>query len=79
MKWLKKQARSSSQCHSCLLQNLTLSINFAKHNEITEASLVYILSGQKFIKMPKMVNFDEFWKPNACGQTVLPDRSGLIG
>ena len=26
--------------------------------------------------MPKMVHF---WKPEACGQTVLPDRSLLIG
>ena len=28
------------------------------------------------MKMPKMANFD---KPEACGQTVLPDRSFLIG
>ena len=26
-----------------------------------------------------MVNFEEFLKPEACGQTVLPDRSVLIG
>ena len=26
-----------------------------------------------------MVHFGEFWKPEACGQTVLPDRSVLIG
>ena len=27
-----------------------------------------------------MVNFcASFWKPEACGQTVLPDRSVLIG
>ena len=31
-------------------------------NIASEASYVYILSGQKFIKMPKMVNFDEFLK-----------------
>ena len=30
-------------------------------------------------KMPKMVNFGDFWKPEACGQTVLSDRSPLIG
>ena len=29
--------------------------------------------------MPKMVNFGEFLKLEACGQTVLPDRSLLIG
>ena len=29
--------------------------------------------------MPKMVNFASFWKPEAFGQTVLPDRSISIG
>ena len=32
------------------------------------------------LKMPKMVHFGEFLeKSEACGQTVLPDRSLLIG
>ena len=31
------------------------------------------------LKMPKMVKLTSFWKPEACGQTVLPDRSILIG
>ena len=26
-----------------------------------------------------MFHFGEFWKRKACGQTVLPDRSVLIG
>ena len=26
-----------------------------------------------------MLNLASFWKPKACGQTVLPDRSVLIG
>ena len=26
-----------------------------------------------------MLTFASFWKPEACGQTVLPDRSVLIG
>ena len=26
-----------------------------------------------------MLNLASFWKPEACGQTVLPDRSILIG
>ena len=34
------------------------------------------MSGQK---LPKKVHFANFWKPVACGQTVLPDRSLLIG
>ena len=38
-----------------------------------------ILSGQKFVKMPKMVNLASFWKPESCGQTMLPDRSILKG
>ena len=29
--------------------------------------------------MPKMVHFGEFLRPEAGGQTVLPDRSILIG
>ena len=29
--------------------------------------------------MPKMVHFGEFLKTEACGQTVLPDRSVLVG
>mgnify|MGYP007015632206 CR=1 FL=1 len=30
--------------------------------------------------MPKMVHFKtSFWKHEVCGQTVLPDRSVLIG
>ena len=29
--------------------------------------------------MPKIVNFASFWKPEACGQTVLPHMSILIG
>ena len=29
--------------------------------------------------MPKMVDFASFWKPEACGQTVLPDSSFLKG
>ena len=29
--------------------------------------------------MPKMVILAGFWKCEACGQTVLPDRSVLIG
>ena len=33
----------------------------------SEASYVYIRSGKKVIKMSKI--------PEACGQTVLPDRS----
>ena len=42
----------------------------------SEASYVYILSGQKLIKNAILASF---WKPEACGQTVLPDRSILKG
>ena len=38
---------------------------------VHKASYVYILSGQKILA--------NFRKPEACGQTVLPDRSLLIG
>ena len=30
------------------------------------------------LKMPKMAHFASFRKPEACGQTVLPDRSILL-
>ena len=30
-------------------------------------------------KCPKLSIFASFWKPEACGQTLLPDRSVLIG
>ena len=49
-------------------------------NIVSEASYVYILSGQRFIKKcQKWSNFASFWKPKPCGQTLLPDRSVLIG
>ena len=38
------------------------------------------MSGQKLIKNAKNAPFWRvFEKPEACGQTVLPDRSVLIG
>ena len=48
-------------------------------NIASEASYIYILSGQKLIKNSKN---DPFWRlngPEAYGETVLPDRSVLIG
>ena len=49
-------------------------------NITSEASYVYTLNGQKFIKKAKN---GQFWRvfenPEACGQTVLPDKSLLIG
>ena len=39
----------------------------------------FILSGQKLFKMPKKIHLASFWKPEACGQTMLPDMSVLIG
>ena len=46
---------------------------------MSAANYIYILSEQKFIKMPKVLNLASFWKLEANGQTVLPDRSILIG
>ena len=48
-------------------------------NIASEASYVYILSGQKWIKNDKNGPLASFWKPEACDQAVLPDRSVLIG
>ena len=47
-------------------------------NIASEASSVYILSGQKLIKNTKNSQFGEFLKSEVCGQTVLPDMSILI-
>ena len=55
----------------CLKITEKVSFNIA-----SEASYIYILSGQKFIKKVKN---GQFWKTEACGQTVLPNRSILIG
>ena len=40
-------------------------------NIASEPSNVEILSGQKLIKVPKMVQCASFWKPKASGQTLL--------
>ena len=48
-------------------------------NIASEASNVYILSGQMLIKMPKKSILASFWNSEAYGQTVLPDKSLLIG
>ena len=49
-------------------------------NIASEASYVYILSGQKLIKNAKNGPFWRvFEKLDACSQTVLPDRSVLLG
>ena len=59
----------------CLKITEKVSFNIA-----SEASYVYILSGQKFIKNAKKWSIlASFWKPEARSQTVLPDRSVLIG
>ena len=49
----------------CLKITEKVSFNIA-----SEANYVYII--------PKIVNLASFWKSEACGQTVLPDRSLLI-
>ena len=45
-------------------------------NIASEASYIYILIGQTLIKIAQNSQFE---KPEACGQTVLPNRSILIG
>ena len=42
------------------------------------ATFTFLVDKSSF-KMPKMVNLASFWKTEAFGQTVLPDRSVLIG
>ena len=60
------------QSSRCLIITEKVSFNIA--------SYVYILSGQKLIKnAKKWSSLASFCNPKACGQTVLPDRSVLIG
>ena len=63
---------SVQQDPRCLKITEKVSFNIA-----SEASYVYILSGQKLIKNCPF--WRVFEKPEACGQSVLPDRSILIG
>ena len=70
-----QHARKMIWVSQCLKITEKVSFNIA-----SEASYVYILSGRKLIKNGKNDPFWRvFWKPEACGQTVLPDRSVLIG
>ena len=64
-------------CIAARCLKITEKVSF---NIASEASYVYILSGQKLIKKAKKwLILASFWKPEACGQTVLPDRSVLKG
>ena len=42
-------------------------------NNASEASYVYIMSTQKFMKNTKNGQFGDFWKTEATVHTVLPD------
>ena len=42
-------------------------------------TVCYIWMDKSSLKVPKMVHFGKFVKPNDCSQTVLPDRYNLIG
>ena len=68
---------ASSVANSPLTQWLKITQNVA-FRIASEASYIYILSGQKFIKNAKNGQFGDFWKSDDWGQTVLPDRSLLI-
>ena len=60
-----------------MFEKITEKVSF---NIASEASYVYILIRQKLIKNAKNGPFWRvFWKPKACGQTVLPDMSISIG
>ena len=65
------------QIHVAWCLKITEKVSF---NIVSEASYVYILSGQKLIeKRQKMVILASFGKTKICCQTVLPDRSLFIG
>ena len=63
--------KNLSAKHSVWKSQKKVSFNIA-----SEASYVYILSGQKFRTNTKNGEFLRvFWKIEACGQTVLPEMS----
>ena len=53
---------------------LTEKVSF---NIASEASYIYVLNGEKLIKIAKNLILVSFRKPETCGQIVLPDRSVL--
>ena len=66
-----------SHCQHCTEFENHWKVSF---NIASEASYVYILSGQKLIKNAKNGPFWRvFWKPEAWSQTVVPDSSALVG
>ena len=48
------------------------SLTPSQHCELSE-------NDRSSLKMPKMINLASFWQSEACNQTVLPDKSDLIG
>ena len=73
--WIPHPSNLQFNHTGCLKISEIVSFNIA-----SDASYVYILSGQKFIeKCQKWSDLASFRKPKTCGQTVLPDKSVLIG
>ena len=69
--WNCEFSEMKSYITQCLKITQKVSFNIA-----SEASYVYILSGKKLNKNTKN---NQFWKPEACGLTLLPDMSISIG
>ena len=67
---------SGCQKNSPRCLKITKKVSF---NIASEASYVYVLSGQKFIRNAQKRTNSEFLKTEGCGQTVLPDKSFSIG
>ena len=62
---LKSLKTTNTQLAQCL--KITEKVTF---NIASEASYVYFLSGQTLIKNAKD---GQFWKPEVCSQTALPE------
>ena len=67
--WKVSQPAIYYCCLLTVFENQRKSLIF---NNASEASYVYIFSGQKFINNAKNGQIDEL---ETCGQIVLPDRS----
>ena len=75
-------AKSWLQNHHFKVRHWTQCLKITKKSHLTlraERATFTLWVHKSSFKMPKWFILTIFWKPVFCGQTVLPDRSLLIG
>ena len=86
--WIEKDIMEALVIYGLYIHSFQITVDitcrfteFENHKKVSfyiasEASYVYILSGQQFIeKMPKIVNFANFWETKATCKKVLPEMT----